>query len=401
MMKKIFRKFTLLYVLTVILLSPLKVEAAGERTLGDYRRTYENYLKEKQENDNKNEQAKNEIARKEQAIKNAEADLTKAKKDEAETQEKIAQSNEKIKQLSEEAKNVLLYLQQMQSQNAYIQYVTGASSVTDLIMRVAAVERLSDDIKNTMKNLEDEIKRNEQLTIELQERQKQLEKNITSYQAVIAAQYSKIEEYDKFALGIDDKVKAAKQTYELQKKICKDTIGRTDDDVIVTTCSNVTNSGWLKPLKYGYITSTIGSRWGSYHNALDIGGNAEGTPVYAAAAGRVSGKIDRYRCGGNMLYIDVIVNGVQYTTYYYHLLRFNVNVGDVVDQNTIIGWVGGGRSTSSAYGGYDTCTTGAHLHFGVARGWFTGSINRSNVITPPGFPNKEGYRFYSRFDYWG
>lgn len=400
-MKKKWKKITILSILTVFLLSPFQVNAAGERTLGDYRRTYENYLKEKQENDNKNEQAKNEIARKEQAIKDAEADLTKAKKDEAETQEKIVESNEKIKKLSEESKNVLLYLQQMQSQNAYIQYITGASSVTDLIMRVAAVERLSDDIKNTMKKLEDEIKRNEQLTIELQEKQKQLEKNITSYQAVIAAQYSKIEEYDKFALGIDDKVKSAKQTYEMQKKLCKDTIGRTDDDVIVTTCSNVTNSGWLKPLKYGYITSTIGSRWGSYHNALDIGGNAEGTPVYAAAAGRVSGKIDRYRCGGNMLYIDVIVNGVQYTTYYYHLLRFNVSVGDVVDQNTIIGWVGGGRSTSSAYGGYDTCTTGAHLHFGVSKGWFTGSINRSNVITPPGFPNKEGYRFYSRFDYWG
>ena len=178
-------------------------------------------------------------------------------------------------------------------------------------------------------------------------------------------------------------------------------IGRDDDSVVISSCSKVpVNGGWLKPLKQGYVTSTIGSRWGSYHNALDIGGNAEGTPVYAAAAGTVSGRISKYRCGGNMLYIDVIVNGKQYTTYYYHLLRFNVNVGDVVDQNTIIGYVGGGRSTSSAYGGYDNCTTGAHLHYGVSNGWFTGSINRSNVITPPGFPNREGYRFYSRTDYY-
>ena len=143
----------------------------------------------------------------------------------------------------------------------------------------------------------------------------------------------------------------------------------------------------------------MGYRWGSYHNALDIGGNSEGTPVYAAAAGVVSGKIYRYSCGGNMLYIDVNVGGQAYTTYYYHLLDFNVEIGDVVDQNTVIGWVGGGPSTSSAYGGYDNCTTGAHLHFGVARGYYNGySVSRSNVITPPGFPNTYGWSFYSRYD---
>ena len=91
--------------------------------------------------------------------------------------------------------------------------------------------------------------------------------------------------------------------------------------------------------------------------------------------------------------------GSGYTTYYYHLLDFNVEIGDVVDQNTIIGWVGGGASTSSAYGGYDNCTTGAHLHFGVARGYYNGySVSRSNVITPPGFPNTYGWSFYSRYD---
>ena len=97
-----------------------------------------------------------------------------------------------------------------------------------------------------------------------------------------------------------------------------------------------------------------------------------------------------------MLYIDVNVDGKEYTTYYYHLLRFNVSMGQKVDTNTIIGWVGG-YSTSSVHGGYDTCTTGAHLHFGVATGYYNGySIPMSNVITPPGFPNQSGWSFYSR-----
>jgi murein DD-endopeptidase MepM/ murein hydrolase activator NlpD len=101
-----------------------------------------------------------------------------------------------------------------------------------------------------------------------------------------------------------------------------------------------------------------------------------------------------------MLYINVNVGGVKYTTYYYHLLTVNVKVGDVVTQNTVIGTVGG-YSTSTTHGGYDSCTTGAHLHFGVAKGYYSGSINRANVITPPGFPNAKGYRFTSRTDYYG
>ena len=117
------------------------------------------------------------------------------------------------------------------------------------------------------------------------------------------------------------------------------------------------------------------------NNALDIGGASpfEGTPVYAAAAGVVSGMIHEYSCGGNMLYINVNVNGEEYTTYYYHLLDFNVSMGDVVTQDTVIGWVGG-WSTSTEHGGYDNCTTGSHLHYGVAKGYYnpyTGII-RSN-----------------------
>lgn len=399
-MKKIF-VFLLICTLVIPIIFMPNVKASDAETLGDLRKNYESLLNQKKENDNKSEAAKNEIAAKEKAIKAAETNLTTARKEEAETQEKINESTERIEELTKEAENVLLYLQQMQGQNAYVEYVSGASTMTDLITRIAVIEQVTAHIKDTLKALEEEIKRNEALKVELQEKQVALEKEIKNYQAAIQKQYNNLEQYDKFALGINEQVQAAKEKYEANKRICLANTGRDDDNVLLTNCSKVPiNGGWLKPLNKGYITSTIGTRWGSYHNALDIGGNSEGTPVYAAAAGTVSGRISHYRCGGNMLYIDVIVNGKKYTTYYYHLLRFNVNVGDIVDQNTVIGWVGGGRSTSAAYGGYDTCTTGAHLHYGVATGWFGGTINRSTVITPPGFPNREGYRFYTRTDYY-
>ncbi len=399
--------------LCFFLLGSISVSAEDAKTLGDLRRIYNNLLEEKQKNDSLTAEAKAEIARKEAAIKQAEADIHQAEEDMEiaqanidESNLKIEESRQKIDKLTKEVEKVLLYLQQMQGQNAYVEYVSGASTMTDLITRIAAVEQVSDHIQNTMKALEEEVhsleaevKRNEELKIELNNKKILLEKQSLEYKSIIAANFSKIGEYNKYALDINTQIKTAKQSLDSYVARCSEVVGRTDDDVLLSSCSRAPiNTGWLKPLRSGIIMSEVGARWGSYHNALDIGGPSpfEGTPVYAAAAGVVSGRVERYSCGGNMLYIDVVVGGKEYVTYYYHLLRFNVNVGDVVDQNTVIGWVGG-YSTATSHGGYDSCTTGAHLHFGVANGFYNGySPGSSRAIIPPGFPNRYGWRFSSR-----
>ena len=399
--------------------SVLVVQASEEeQTLGELKALYQEKLKEKEENDSKSAAAKQEIQENQAAIAEAEKEIHVAEGEMEVAQTAIDESNTKIRELSEQADYVLRYLQEMQGNNAYVEYVSGASTMTDFVMRVAVVEQLSDEIHRMMDDLDAEIKKNEELKVELEEKKANLEKQRQSYQATITSRTKDLANYDKYALDIDTQIKSLKSKLDAAEKNCSLYASSKGDDAIiskdcvkpkpVTPPSNsggsnsgivITNDSWLKPLTHGRITSEVGYRWGSYHNALDIGGNSEGTPVYAAAAGVVSGKIYRYSCGGNMLYIDVNVGGQAYTTYYYHLLNFNVEIGDVVDQNTVIGWVGGGPSTSSAYGGYDNCTTGAHLHFGVARGYYNGySVSRSNVITPPGFPNTYGWSFYSRYD---
>lgn len=396
---------------------PVALASEEEQTLGELKALYQSKLKEKEENDNKSASAKAEIAENQAAIAEAEKEIHVAEGEMEEAQTAIDESNTKISELSSQADYVLRYLQEMQGNNAYVEYVSGASSMTDFVMRVAVVEQLSDKIHSMMDELDAEIKKNEELKAQLEEKKVNLEKQQQSYEATIASRTNDLASYDKYALDIDTQIKSLKSKLDSAETNCALYAPSKGDDAIiskdcvkpkpVTPPSNsggsnsgivITNDSWLKPLVHGRITSEVGYRWGSYHNALDIGGNAEGTPVYAAAAGVVSGKIYRYNCGGNMLYIDVNVGGVSYTTYYYHLLDFNVEIGDVVDQNTIIGWVGGG-STASSNGGYDNCTTGAHLHFGVAKGYYNGySISRSNVITPPGFPNSYGWSFYSRYD---
>ena len=77
------------------------------------------------------------------------------------------------------------------------------------------------------------------------------------------------------------------------------------------------------------------------------------------------------------------VNGIPYTTVYLHLLRISVSVDQVVTPQTKIGEVGG-YSTQS----YDNCTTGAHLHFGMAYGhnaynFNANSFNPRNIINFP------------------
>ena len=70
-----------------------------------------------------------------------------------------------------------------------------------------------------------------------------------------------------------------------------------------------------------------------------------------------------------MVYIKHRIDGKEYTTVYMHLLSISsgLYVNQAVTTNTVIGGVGG-WSTAVNRGGYDRCTSGAHLHFGIADG---------------------------------
>ena len=101
---------------------------------------------------------------------------------------------------------------------------------------------------------------------------------------------------------------------------------------------------------WGMTTSTFGERrWGYVHKGLDIANNI-GINIHATASGVViySGWQGSY--GRKVM----IYHGFGYTTVYAHLDRINVNVGDEVTKDDVIGTMGNsGR------------TTGPHLHYEV------------------------------------
>ena len=83
-----------------------------------------------------------------------------------------------------------------------------------------------------------------------------------------------------------------------------------------------------------------------------------------------------------------------------HLLSIasGIYVGKVVTDQTVIGYVGGG-STAASNGGYDYCTTGTHLHFGIAEGhnawdFNSYSINPREIYSFPSLVYNGGGYFY-------
>ena len=107
-------------------------------------------------------------------------------------------------------------------------------------------------------------------------------------------------------------------------------------------------AGFIWPVN-GPVTSGFGLRWGRMHEGIDIG-VGYGTPIHAAAAGRVvyAGWMSGY---GNLVAID---HGGGISTAYGHQSSIAVSVGQIVAQGETIGYVG---CTGHCFG--------PHLHFEV------------------------------------
>lgn len=99
----------------------------------------------------------------------------------------------------------------------------------------------------------------------------------------------------------------------------------------------------------GRISSRYGMRWGAMHHGVDIAVNT-GTPVRAAAAGRVSFA----GWNGGYGYLVVIDHGQGVETRYAHNSRIVVKVGQQVKRGDIV-----------AYSGNTGRSTGPHLHFEI------------------------------------
>ena len=367
MIKKIFNILLITMLLFISFFSvPYKAEA---KTLRDLKNEYERIKSEYEANKQKQQLTNEEISKINSNIALIQQNIEDGQKEIIRLNDENVELAEKMVEKDKEIKKILTFLQVSEGENAYLEYAFGAKTFTDFIYRMAVTEQLSNYNDQLIKEYNEMIetnKRNQEAitkkNVELQEQQKELNTELSKLKNQIAQLYEDAVDFSE----------ALKRQEEIINIYENDLHCSMDADLSSCLGNNLPpDTSFWRPTTYGTITSNYGIRyewWNnppSYrlHDGIDIGMD-EGTPVYAMAAGKVVAKWDQYWCGGNMMWIQHKINGQFYTTAYLHLQRFNVNIGDVVTKDTVIGFSGGGPSTFA----WEQCSTGGHLHIGAMYG---------------------------------
>lgn len=158
----------------------------------------------------------------------------------------------------------------------------------------------------------------------------------------------------------EEKERIAKEREMMSQ--AREKVGEIDSALFIT--------GFVRPVKGGRISGIFGSRRiingepQNIHDGLDIAAKT-GTPVVAAASGKVLIAGNNFYYNGNFVLID---HGMGLTSIYLHLDKLHTKTGKYVKKGEKIGEVGStGRST------------GPHLHWGVR--WYNKKIDPAYLLS--------------------
>ena len=375
----------LMVLLLVALLMPTNTLAV---TLGEYEAAVEKYTKELREKEAKIAKGKEEIAAVKKTIAETEQKISEAQREIQKLQEEIERCDREIKKKDAESKKIMEYYQIENGNNAYLEYVFGATSITDMVYRMSVAEQLTDYNDKIMKELKQLIETNKIKKADLAKKQQELEglkKKLESEKERIQEEVSGIEGTVPSTQGQIDFYKRRVAYYKARGCSSGDVIGVTCDrppavrpssgggGSSVTPGAVIGANGFRFPVNGGRISWG----YGGGHKGIDITRGC-GTPIYAVAPGTVyyvGNGLDNY--GAYMVLIVHNVNGHLVFSQYAHVLPgIPVSVGQAVDTNTVVAYMG-----STGY------STGCHLHLEMANyyGWgYNGTYwqYQNNIISP-------------------
>lgn len=391
------RKMLLVLIIPLMFVSMMNVNASSKaRTLGELKKELQ-ALKNKQSSyESKKKKTKNEIAAAGNEINYSRTEITKGQNQIEEAKKEIERLDKEIVLSKEKMKTLMNSYQKSQGENIYLEYLFESESYGEFIYRYTIIKQLADFTEDQITQMNEDIKTNQELQEELKKKEIELNNRISSLEKSIDSLGDQLEELIDEAMDIKDEISSTQELINYYKNLgCKD-----DEDL--DECVKVKgDTKLLKPLPYGTITSYFGYRYhpitGKYkfHTGTDIGGNKQGTNVYSSANGMVGKIIRKASCGGNQVYIYHTIGGKQYTTGYMHLLDIKVSVGDQVTSQTVIGTVGGGSKTP-----WDSCSTGAHLHFMIADGWYGKSYTSYSTFVSKLKDAKEVLKLPNKGTFW-
>ena len=397
-MRKKISSFLLIVLLTVFII-PINTNAKTIKQLEQEINSFTADL------DNKKSQiATNdaEVKKIQENIANIESQISQIENETAILEQEIEASNREISEKSEQSKSLFQYLQVSEGENAYLEYIFGATDVTDMVYRMAIVEQLTESNDQVMDELSALIEENETRKSELATKNAELEKLTTELEAEqekINAETAQIKEA---MPSVEQQLEEAEANLKYYKNLgcgenediyaCQFRVEQANSSSSGGGGYVPSASGFYRPMVSGYVTQNYGN---AGHMGIDLSNTNKTIEIYPIATGVVFAKYyDDY--GALVIKIRHNVNGRYLYSTYAHLSSWYVNVGDTVTPDTVIGRMG---NTGYSFG--------AHLHLEVTTcDWHAGggcswSVYQRSTIDPRqyvGFPALTSPRtwWYSR-----
>lgn len=396
-------KKKILIILVSLLVFIPSVNASSAKTLAELRKELTALKNKKASQESQKKKTKEEISNAKNNIYNSQTAITEGREKIEAAKNEIEVLTGDIESTKESIKKLMNSYQLLQGDNIYLEYIFEAESYADLVYRYEVVNQILDYNNSQINEWEEKVEYNEELQVTLAKEEEELNKKIASLEKEIDSLGNDLLSITDIVMDIQEQIDGVAELIKYYEGLgCKE---NQDLDECVSIKGDTM---FRKPLTKGTITSYFGYRihpiygYKKFHSGVDLGGNKEGTNVYSTANGKVGmivNNTSKKICGGKQVYIYHTINGKKYTSGYMHLLSINVKVGDSVNSNTVIGTVGGGSKTQS----WESCSTGPHLHFMIASGWYGSTYTSystfvSNLSDPQKIlklPNKYTY-WYSR-----
>ncbi len=289
----------------------------------------------------------------------------------ADTQEELDAAQEDLRKLSEEHRERVRVMEE-QGKLTYWQVIFEANSFTDLLDRINMVEEINasdrkrieemriaaDIVTATQINLESEKGQLEEVRVQLAADEAALQKKRTESDEVLRELEKKSEEFELLMAESEILQEDLMQEIAAKEKELKE--AKYDEYLAKLALQGEnppSDATWITPVSGWKLTSPFGMRTHPIlktqrmHNGIDMA-CAQGTPIYATRAGKVT--VASYQAGGAGNYVSINhLDG--FASIYMHMTHYVVSAGQEVSAGQLIGYVG---STG--------LSTGPHLHFGIS-----------------------------------
>lgn len=289
----------------------------------------------------------------------------------ADTQEELDEAQTELKTLSDAHRERVRAMEE-EGGLTYWEVLFQANSFTDLLDRMNMIEEINaadrrrieqmriaaDIVTATQMNLNNEKSALEESRAELAEDEKVLEEKSIQYYDLLYELEQKADEFE--ILMAESEILQEELMMEIAEKE-KDLKEAKHDEYLAKLAlqgdNPPSNATWVTPVSGFRLTSAFGMRKHPVlkvtrmHNGVDMA-CAQGTPIYATRAGKVTRTA--YQAGGAGNYVSINhLDG--FSSVYMHMTHYVVSPGQNVSQGQLIGYVG---STG--------ISTGPHLHFGIS-----------------------------------